>query len=84
MIKLEWYKNKVAWCPICSQGWVEIVKDVETKELYVMCDECENEWNHPEKVEVSKAKTETNDNRVMKPTDEEIRSANWEKYIINE
>ncbi len=20
------YENKVKWCPICNQGWVEIVK----------------------------------------------------------
>jgi formate dehydrogenase maturation protein FdhE len=79
----EWYKYKVAWCPICSQGWVQIVKDVVTKELFVMCDECETEWNHPENVQQSKAKTDTNDNLATTPTDDEIRSANWEKYIVN-
>jgi uncharacterized Zn ribbon protein len=81
---MEHFRNKVAWCPICSQGWVEIVKDVGTDDLYVLCDECLNEWNHPENIEVSTARTEINDNRVNTPTDEEIRSANWEKYIINE
>lgn len=53
---MEWYKNKVAWCPICSQGWVQVVRDVETKELFVMCDECESEWNHPEDVKVLEAR----------------------------
>lgn len=80
---MEWYKNKVAWCPICSQGWVQIVKDVETKILYVMCDECESEWKHPDDVMVLKARSDINDNRVTTPTDEEIRIAGWEKYIIN-
>jgi len=79
---MEWYKNKVAWCPICSQGWVQIVRDVETKELFVMCDECESEWNHPEDVKVLDARSDINDNRVTTPTDEEIRMASWEKYII--
>ncbi|MDR7240888.1 hypothetical protein [Neobacillus drentensis] len=78
------YRNKVAWCPICSQGWVEIVKDVETNELFVMCDECENEWNNPTEIKSQKARTEINDNRVTIPTDEEIRSVKWEKYIIND
>lgn len=82
MIKMEWYKNKVAWCPICSQGWVQIVRDVETKELFVMCDECESEWNHPEDVKELEARSEINDNRVTTPTVEEIRMASWEKYII--
>lgn len=79
---MEWYKNKVAWCPICSQGWVQIVRDVETKELFVMCDECESEWNHPEDVKELEARSEINDNRVTTPTVEEIRMASWEKYII--
>lgn len=26
----NYYRHKVKWCPICSQGWVEIVKDMET------------------------------------------------------
>ncbi|MET3195238.1 hypothetical protein [Bacillus sp. OAE603] len=75
--------KKVAWCPICEQGWVEIVKDVETNELFVMCDECENEWNQPSEVKSFTARTENNANRVTTPTDEEIKSVNWEKYIIN-
>jgi hypothetical protein len=80
MIFMNYYK--VAWCPICKQGWVEIVKDVVTNELFVMCDECENEWNHPSDVKSFKARTEINDNRVTIPTDEEIQSVNWENYII--
>lgn len=33
---MEFYKNKVAWCPICDQGWVEIYKDKNTKNLFVV------------------------------------------------
>ncbi|MFC3883446.1 hypothetical protein ACFOU2_07910 [Bacillus songklensis] len=80
----ETYDFKVAWCPICSQGWIEIVKDVETKELFVMCNECENEWNHPTNIKASKARTEVSENPVIKPIYEEIKSIGWEKYIINE
>ncbi|GGI12881.1 hypothetical protein [Gottfriedia solisilvae] len=74
--------KKVAWCPICDQGWVEIVKDVETNELFVMCDEYENEWNQPSEVKSFTTRTENNANRVTTPTDEEIKSVSWEKYII--
>ena len=44
---------------------MEIVKDVETNELFVMCDECENEWNNPTEVKSQKARTEINDNRGL-------------------
>ncbi|MEW4286213.1 hypothetical protein [Priestia koreensis] len=80
----ENFEFKIAWCPICSQGWVEIVKDIETKELYVMCNECENEWDHPLEVKTSKARTEINENLVTIPTIEEIQSVDWGKYIIKE
>ena len=77
------YDFKVAWCPLCSQGWVEIVKDVETKQFYVMCEECEDEWDHPTNVNPSKVRTEVNRNRVTTPTSEEIQGIGWDKYIIN-
>ncbi|PWW17063.1 hypothetical protein DFO73_1347 [Cytobacillus oceanisediminis] len=78
------YLYKVAWCPICSQGWIEIVKDVETKELFLMCEECLSEWEHPNNVTVKNVISEINDNQVTAPTHKEIRSADWEKYIIKE
>jgi len=45
------YKYKVKWCPVCNQGWVEIVKDDLTGEPLLCCDECEAVWNTPEKIE---------------------------------
>ncbi|MEJ9280324.1 hypothetical protein [Ureibacillus thermosphaericus] len=78
------YDFKVVWCPICSQGWVEIVKDVATQELYVMCSDCETEWDNPENITTSNARIELSENQVTNPTIEEIRNINWEKYIINE
>lgn len=76
------YKNKVAWCPICDQGWVEIVQDVVTSDLFVYCNECESEQNQPSEVNFLNDRTEINDNRITTPADEVIRSVDWEKYII--
>lgn len=45
------YENKVKWCPICNQGWVEIVKDISTETLFCCCSECESEWNTPFNIE---------------------------------
>ncbi|UPM54803.1 hypothetical protein [Gottfriedia acidiceleris] len=55
---MNYYKNKVAWCPICDQGWVEIVKDVVTNDLFVYCNECESEWNQPSEVNSLNDRTE--------------------------
>ena len=30
---------KIAWCPLCEQGWVVIVKDKQTSQLYAYCTE---------------------------------------------
>ena len=43
--------NKVKWCPICNQGWVEIVKEIETNKLFCYCWECESEWDDPARIE---------------------------------
>ena len=41
------YKNVVGWCPICNQGWIRIVVDDDSNQLFCCCSECENEWNDP-------------------------------------
>ncbi|MGE7978342.1 hypothetical protein [Psychrobacillus sp. NPDC093200] len=78
------YENKVAWCPICSQGWIEIVKDTITDELFVLCSECENEWDSPLEITVSNAREEVSENLVSEPTKEEIIQIKWDKYILEE
>ena len=44
-------ENKVKWCPVCEQGWVKIVKEINTDTLYLCCSECEAEWSDPDKIE---------------------------------
>ncbi|WP_342578551.1 hypothetical protein [Psychrobacillus sp. FSL K6-2843] len=78
------YEYKVAWCPICSQGWLEIVKDTATDELFVLCSECENEWDSPLKITISQAREEVSENLVSEPTKDEIISVKWDKYILEE
>jgi len=29
------YEFKVAWCGLCEQGWIEIVKSKENNHLYL-------------------------------------------------
>ena len=34
------YKNVVGWCPICNQGWIRIVVDDDSNQLFCCCTEC--------------------------------------------
>jgi transcription elongation factor Elf1 len=81
-----WYKNKVAWCPICNQGWVEIFKDKITNLLFVCCDECEALWEHPDFIKEVDLATSTFDfeYEIVEPSEEEINIRGWDKYIIND
>ena len=88
----RFYKYKVAWCPTCDQGWVEIIKEVENNEttFYVECSECSQAWATPDDVNKPGGKyLFVNDHEkisspphIEEPTAEEIDSLGWEKYII--
>jgi transcription elongation factor Elf1 len=82
---MEYYKNKVAWCPICNQGWVEIYKDKKYKNLFVSCDECESMWEHPNEisnVDLAILTFET-EIEISHPTEDDILKKGWDKYILN-
>jgi len=40
-------------CPVCEQGrlFVTIIRD--TKELFLLCEECESAWKTPEDIDVN-------------------------------
>ncbi|MDF2013857.1 hypothetical protein [Priestia megaterium] len=82
---MQRHKNKVAWCPQCDQGWVQIYKDKRTKELFVVCDECESSWEHPTDAEKNNISTLIFDTdiEIEIPTEQEVRLKKWDKYIIN-
>ena len=76
------YDNKVAWCPICNQGWVEIVKDIRTGTLFCCCDECETEWANPFNIEESDCLSRGSFGQVVDPDDDEIKEIGWDTYIL--
>lgn len=78
------YKYKVAWCPICNQGWVEIVKDKTTHELFVCCTECESEWKSPSDATSKALATHDSYGQVVEPEYEEIVQKGWANSIITE
>lgn len=75
----------VGWCPVCDQGWVELVKEGVTGKLFFCCMECETEWNVSVQI---KADNGTHDRfrQAIKPTIEEIKRADLKgilkKYLV--
>ncbi len=76
------YKYKVASCPICNQGWVEIVKDKTAGKLFVCCRECESEWDSPESITNRDLATHDTFGQITEPEYDEIMQRGWGKYII--
>lgn len=75
-------ENKVKWCPVCEQGWVKIVKEINTDKLYLCCSECEAEWSDPDKIEENTCLPFNFFEKYIIPTEEDIKKKGWDKYII--
>ncbi|MGT2711762.1 hypothetical protein [Streptococcus oriscaviae] len=78
-MRSEYYKTK--WCPICDQGWVEIVSVISTGELVLCCSECESEWRDP--TNIMNNTVETYNNEPIQAADwKDIVEKDWDKYVI--
>ncbi len=67
------YDFKIKWCPICDQGWIEILKEVSTGKLVCRCSECESGWDSTWCVY---------NIDCCDPTEEEIEKNGWDKYVL--
>jgi hypothetical protein len=38
----------IGTCKVCGQGRLIVARDETSKSLYVLCEECESEWDNPE------------------------------------
>lgn len=76
------YNYKVTVCPFCKQGFVEIVKEVGTNELFLCCDECEIEWSTPNEVLIGAKGTRNKYGKITEPTFDEISEKGWDKYVL--
>ena len=75
------YEFKIGWCPFCDQGSAEIVKDVKTETLLIICSECDTQWNCPLDYQNNKPQNRITSNQVFKPSIEEIKMKDWDKYL---
>ena len=79
------YEFKVAWCPYCDQGWVEIVQDSVTNRLLLLCSECDTIWEKPEDItQYRPAPNHLITNPVKKPALVDIQVVGWDQKIIRE
>ena len=75
-------KNKVKWCPLCDQRWVQIVKEIETQKLYLCCKECETEWIDPNNIEENTCLAFNSFGKYTLPDEKEIEEIKWCKYLV--
>lgn len=80
---IDLYQYKVAWCPICDQGWVSIAKEKSSKKLFLFCDECDSEWDDASNI-LKDASTRDKYGLIEIPLWEEITEKGWDKYIIKD
>lgn len=71
----------ISSCPICRQGYVEIVKEQSTGTLFLCCDECEAEWSTPNDIGVYGKGSRQKYGRVTVPMFDEIKERGWDIYI---
>ena len=73
---IRMYDFKVQWCPICNQGWVEIVKDTVSGQLFCCCSECENEWDDVKNISNKTCNKEYRYGCITDPDYEEVIEKN--------
>lgn len=77
------YKNVVGWCPICNQGWIRIVVDDDSNQLFCCCSECENEWNDPFNLNIKNSNKRFKYGGYHEANDYEVEDRGWSKCIIS-
>lgn len=70
-------------CQFCNKGSFEIVTKLDTKQLFVRCNECHRLYNSPIDVFNENVPINIRHNIPVRPsTIEEIRKQGWEIYLI--
>ena len=78
------YPNKVGWCRFCNQGWLEILKEIATGRLSIVCSECDAEYDTPEDMISGRYSSPYKGGRRADPDIEEIKAIGWDSYILRD
>lgn len=64
-------------CPICGQGQLVAMKAASTGNLLIMCDECESQWQSPDKAQSFENALPNEIRDIQKVSLEEIKESGW-------
>ena len=71
----------IGMCMICHQGMLEIVKEKSSGKLFVVCDECEVEWENPDNALKKLNGTRDRFDTAVKVSLSDIQRLHWETYL---
>ena len=70
-------------CKYCDQqGMLEILKEVESGKLHIVCSECDTEYSSPQNTLDDKNPTVYSGGRTAPATLDEIETAGWATYLM--
>lgn len=72
---------KIKWCPVCNQGWVQVLVEKQTNAIYLGCSECETEWRNPVEI-IPALGTQGSFGQSRIATAEEVTRSGWAQYLI--
>ena len=73
----------VGFCPICGQGRIFVTRERSSGELFVMCEDCESEWDNPIAANDASAARTSDHGRSDFVTLDEIREHPWFEHVEN-
>lgn len=70
----------IGLCPVCSQGRLIVARDLDSGVLYVLCEECESEWDSPSDCSISAATRDTHGHSELLDR-EELAGHPWQDLL---
>ena len=64
-------------CPVCGQGQLVAMKSASTKNLLIMCDECESQWQSPDQAQSFKNALPIEIRDIQNASLDEIKNCGW-------
>lgn len=70
-------------CPVCQQGRVFVVLGPTHKENFVMCEDCESEWDGPEMALAAMPPTRGTHSFIRYANMDDIEGDPWVEFVLN-
>lgn len=76
-MKGYWHIN----CPVCEQGRLFVMAIADRDQLFLLCEECEAAWTHPDKV-IAKENFDPTGLKISIATLAEVERHAWHRYQL--